>query len=333
MKKKYYLIGFFLLLGIIIGYHFYAASQAEQQIDKAIQEQAENTNNLSVQYSSIDVAPFGGSVTIRDLNIIFGTSIERAQTLNLDISYFDFLNIYIGGLPYGLDRLTQADITAVRASYVNRDGLEEIKADSMHVTYTGNALDGIQNAVNGNGFSHTQTFEARSAGLTISLPKTDISKLKASELRYSGRFPTGKRNVWYGGNHQFALDSLTWTPSKAFQSNYQFFIKGFGYPTDAIPLQSIHLHSKPTNKANTLRIETTIKSELARLSSSGYIQLENPVGNSKFENLKVTLTEFSDSFSRVLENIERLLSISLPRTDNGITLKIKGTLSNPSIAK
>jgi hypothetical protein len=332
-KKKYYLIGFLLLCAAIIGYHFYAASQAEQQIDEAIQEQSAQNNSLSVQYSSIDVAPFSATISIRDLTVIFGNHIERTQHLLLDISYLDFLNIYIGGLSYGLDRLDQAGMTVIQASYVNRGGLEEIKLDTLNISYTGNVLDGLQSAVNKTNFVSSHSIEAQSAGLRILLPNTTLSKIVADEFLYSGSIPSGEQNFWKNGQHQFAMDSLTWTPSKSFQETYSFFIKGFGYPTDAIPFESVQLHSQPVPEDNTLKIESSIKSELALLSSSGLIKLETPLGNSELHNMRIRMTDFSDSFSNVLSNLERLLSISLPQTNDGITLKVEGTLSNPSIAE
>ena len=172
MKRKYYLIGFVVLIGLIIGYHFLAASQAEEQIDKAIQQQSEKNKTISVQYSSIDVAPFAATVSIRDLTVILGDHIERAQHVQLDMNYLDFLNIYFGGLPYGLEHLTRADIQFIKPSYVNKSGLQELKLDTLSITYTGNALDGLQSSVNGTEFSSDHTIEAQSSNLTISLPKT-----------------------------------------------------------------------------------------------------------------------------------------------------------------
>lgn len=331
-KKKYYLLGLIILIIAIFGYHFFAASQAEQQIDKTLQEQSEANDSLSVQYSDIDVTPFSATVSIQNLTVIFGDHIERAQHLQLDISYLDFLNIYIGGLPYGLEQLNRAAITAIQPSYVNRGGLEEIKMDTLEIMYKGNALDGLRSAVNQTNYTSPQSVESQSSGLRILLPQTTLSSIVADEFRYSGSISEGHQNFWKNGSHQFSMDSLTWTPSKAFQENYSFFIKGFGYSTDEIPFQSVQLHTQTTSETNILRIESSIESELALLSGSGTIELKKPLGNSEFQNMRIRMTNFSDSFASVLSNIERLLSISLPQTNNGITLRIEGTLANPSIA-
>ncbi len=333
MKKRYYLIGLAVFVTLIVGYHFLAASQAEEQIDKAIQEQSEKSKGISVQYSSIEVSPFSATVSIRDLTLILGNHIERAQHLQLDMSYLDFLNIYFGGLTYGLNNLTTANLTLLRPSYVNRSGLQELKADSLYLSYKGKALDGLLSAVNGTTFGHAHSIEARSSNLTISLPNTSLTKLVAEEFRYSGSIDAQKKHFWFNGTHQFGMDSLTWTPSESFQNSYSFFIKGFGYPTGAIPFRSAQLHVNPASQDDMIRIESTLNSELGLLSGSGFIEPKTPLGSSKLQKTKVSLTRLSGSLTNVLENIERLFSISLPKTDKGISIQIEGTLSNPSIVR
>jgi len=333
LKKKYYFIGILLLLCFIIGYHFYAAYQAEQQIDTAIQEQTAQTKTISVQYSSINVSPFSGSVSFNDLTVIFGNHIERAQRLQFKATYFDFLNIYFGGLQYGLDHLGHADVAIDTPSYVNRSGLEEVKANTLHIVYHGDALDGLKATINGTSFRTSQKIEAQSTGLIIQLPHTTFNKLVAKKFSYTCIIKPGKQNFWAGGNHQFALDSLTWTPSPKFQNTYSFFIKGFGYDTDAIPFKSAHLTYKAGATPKSLHMESTIKSDLALVSGSGIIQLREPIGNSQLKDMEISITEFSERFSRVLDNIEKLLSIDIATDKDGITLNLTGTLANPRLTR
>lgn len=331
-KTKYYLIGFLLLFLFIIGYHYFAASQAEQQIDEALQEQSEQNAFLSIQYSDIDVAPFSATVSIRDLNVIFGDHIERAQHLQLDMSYLDFLNIYIGGLPYGLERLDRADIKAIQPSYINRGGFEELKMDTLNLSYAGNALDGLQSAVNGTTFSSSQSIKAETSNLRITLPESPVTRLTAATFTYSGSLSNDQQNFWTDGEHHFMLDSLIWTPSQSLQESYSFIIKGFGYDADAIPFQSAELRSQAASQDDDmLQIESSIRSELALLSGSGFLKIDDPMRNSELQNVTLTLTDYSDSFRNVLRNVEQLFSISLPQSDEGIIFQVEGTLSNPSI--
>jgi hypothetical protein len=332
MKKKYYGIGITVFIALLVGYHFLAASQAESQIDEALQEQSEQNPGFSVQYSTVEVAPFAATIVLRNLTVVLGDHIERAQKLRLDMSYFDFLNVYFGGLPYGLENLTAADVLFVKPTYVNQSGLQEIKADSLQLQYSGNAMDGLQSAVNGTSFAHAHSIQANSSGLIISVPQSTINKVTAGEFRYSGTVEAQTPNFWLNGNHQFGMDSLNWTPSESFQKSYSFFIKGFGYPTNAIPFRSAQLHVKPTTNVERLRIESTVRSELALLSGSGHIALRQPFGTSRLEDTKLSLTQLSDSLKNVIGNIERLFSISLPTSNEGISLQLNGTLSNPTIA-
>lgn len=331
-KKIYYLVGLLLLSGIIIGYHFFAASQAEQQIDEALQEQSAQNDFLSVQYSEIDVSPFSATVSIRDLNFIFGNHIERAQHLQLDMSYLDFLNIYIGGLRYGLEHLDNAAIQAIKPSYVNRAGFEELKMDTLDIFYSGNALDGLQSAVSGTSFSTPQSIEAQSSNLRVSLSKTPAARVTAETFTYSGSISSDQQSFWTGGQHQLALDSLIWTPSQPIQETYSFIIKGFGYDVNAIPFDSAELRSQPASQGDhMLQVDASARSELALLSGSGFLKIKDPMENSELQDMTLTLTDYSDSFRNVLSNVERLFSISLPQSDEGITFQIDGTLSNPSI--
>ena len=333
-NKKYFLIGILIFVLAIIGYHYWAASQAEKQIDKAIQEQAERTNTISVQYSGIDIAPFSADITFNNLNIILGNHIERAQKLKIDLGYLDFLNIYIGGAEYGLDHLDKAMIIAISPSYTNKVELQEIKSDSLTIAYQGNALDGVQSAVNGTAFGADQSLEIQGSNIIFSVPSTLLSKVTAQNLNYSGTISKTGKNFWKKGTHHIRLDSLLWTPSESFQNKYSFFIKGFGYPSDAIPFQSAELRTKPVSQADsTLDIESSLKSELALLTGQGKIILKQPIQHSEFLNMNIALSDFSERFANVLNNIEQLLSISLPKSKNGVTIQLQGSIDDPKITE
>lgn len=333
MKKrtKYYVFALFLFIAGIIGYHYLAASQAEQQIVKAIKTQSEKRDDLNLEVSSVNITPFSATVTIDNISFSFGSHLERAQILKLNFSYFDFLNIYFGGLEYGLDHLNSTEILILGAKYLDRNKLREMKIDSLKLTYRGNALDGLSNAINGTPFETDQLLEGEGANVTASLPNTPISIIKAKTLSYEGRVSKDKKNFWLNGNHQLSMDSLTWTPSKSFQNSYRFFIEGFGFPTDAIPFKYFRTQLEGASRPNTVNITTALKSNLFLLSGSGHIKLQEPFEHSQFQNTELTISEFSDSFNNVLSNIERFFSLNLPRKENSITLQVEGTIDSPSI--
>jgi hypothetical protein len=331
MKKKYYLLGLLILAVLMFSYHFIAASQAEKQIDKLIKEYDAKNVSLSVQYSSLKIAPFTATISIRDLTFILGNHVERAQNLQVDMSYLDFLRIYVRGLPYGLKKLDKAKLTLLSPYYVNRSSLEEIKSDTVAVTYTGNAWDGLQYAVRQKTVAYKHHFTVKCSRMTISLPNNPVSTLSAEKFTYSGSIKDGKRSFWLNGTHDVKLDSLLWTPTETFQKKYSFFIKGFGYQPDAIPFKTAQLHVSSTSEQNQLTVESKLESDLAILSASGQIDLKSPLEDSRFVNTRISLIKPSETLKNVLGNIERLFSLTLPKTQNGnaVTLELTGTLANP----
>lgn len=330
-KTNYYLAGLLVVAAIVIGYHFYAAGQAEEQIILLIEEQTTGDHSISVKHSSVEVTPFTGKIIIRDLTIILGNHIERAGRFTVDLSYLDVLKFYLGGTEYALKHLNRAEALLLNPSYVNKSTLEQVSSDSLHIHFEGEALDGIRAAVTDTVFSRRQTIRAEGSRLRLQFPNTLVSGLQVKEFQYSGTVEAGDRLFWREGRHEVIMDSLSWKPFEAFQNKYGFFIKGFGYATDTIPFQSARFQSTPQSQSGMLQVQTQLKSELALISADGFIDLQQPLGRSALENATLSITDFSDSFSRVLENVEQLLSISLPRSEDGITIRIEGTISEPVI--
>ncbi|MEL7835190.1 hypothetical protein [Fodinibius sp. Rm-B-1B1-1] len=329
--KTYYLIGILVFIIALIGYHFVAANQAEQQITKALQEYDEQEETISINYSDITITPFSADITIEDLAIIFGNHIERGKKLILDLGYWDFLNIYFGGAEYGLKQLEHAVITVATPSYTNRTDRNEIKSDSLTIAYRGNVLDGLRNAINQIPFQSNHSLEINSKNTTISLPNTFLIKATAKQLHYTGTISGSKTNFWTNGTHNIRLNSLVWTPPSSFQDRYSFFIKGFGYNTDAIPFEYAELNSQPATTGDTLNISTELKSELALFSVDGSIKNEQPFTKAQLYNTRLSLSQFSEQFANMLTNIERLLNISLPNKNGTITINLTGTILNPQI--
>src|SRR5699024_8928133 len=139
-------------------------------------------------------------------------------------SYIDFLNIYFGGPAYGLDNLNRAKLILLKPSYLNQQNLREVKMDSLHIAYKGNVLDAVVAVINEVPFSSDHSVNARSPKISIRFPQTIVSGIAAKNFRYSGKVREGKNEYWKDGVHDISADSLTWTPSEAFQNTYRFFI-------------------------------------------------------------------------------------------------------------
>src|SRR5699024_4885566 len=318
---------------LIIGYHFYAASQAENQITQLIEQQTAQRGDISVQYSDIEVTPFTGKFIISDLTIIFGNHIERTKEITVDLAYLDVLNFYLGGTEYALKHLYEAEALLLKPSYINKANFHQLSSDSLHLHFSGQVLDAIRSAVSDTAFSHNQQIQARGSHLNLQVPQTLITGFKANHFTYSGSVDAGKKLFWQEGNQKITMDSLTWTPMPSFQENYRFIIQGFEYQPDAIPFQTAEFRASPAAGSDLMEIHAELKSELALVSADSKIELSQPTGTSRLQDARITVTDFSPSFKRVLENVEQLLSISLPRNEQGIVIPLKGTLANPQIGK
>lgn len=333
-KKTYYAIVLVAVLVLLAGYHFYAASQAEKQIKALIAEQTAPPTAPSVQYSSLNVTPFTGKIIIRDLTIVLGDHIERARQVTVDLAYLDVLKFYLGGTAYALRNLHEATAHFIQPSYVNKSSLQQLSAGNLRIYFRGQALDAIRAAVADTAFSHSQSIRMQGDSLQMEFPQTLIAGFRADSFHYNGLVQATATSFWKEGEHTFTMDSLTWTPSQDFQNTYGFFIKGFGYATDAIPFKSASMQSHPRKKMNDLHVKANLRSELMLVSAKGDVLLRQPFGTSRLRDMKLLASDFSESFSKVLRNIEKLFSIQLPRTSKGgISIPIRGTLANPVIVQ
>jgi len=332
--KKYYLIAIAVLLSGLFAYHFIAENRAEQQIQEAILEANQKPDaRWTMQFSDIDISAFRGNIQFSDITFIQDQTIYRAKTAFFDLSYLDFLRIYVGGIRFGLQYLSEAKVSLSAPVYIDRKTLMEFKIDNLDITYTGDALDLILHFNSGSPLASSHKVEAFGPGLNLTLPGTTFSQLKSAKFAYRADIEAGNTSLIKSAAHQLELDSLTWTPSSEFQNTYSFFIKGFGYPTEAIPFESARLLAEPAPDTELVQINATLESELALMTASGYIRPDEPAANSEWQQMELKLTEFSESFGNVLTNIERLLSITLPKENGGIRLQLQGTFSSTSVSQ
>lgn len=330
--KKYYLSAIVILLIGLFAYHFIAESKAEQQLDESLKELNQKPKyDWSLQYSTIEVSAFAGDIRFSDITFIEDKTIFRSEDINFDLGYLDFLRIYLGGLQFGLEYLDEATVTLRAPVTVDRTSLREVKFKRMNLSYSGNAWDLLQNLNGNTPLEYMHQIDLYSPGITLSFPETTFSQLKAASFRYQGKMEAGSHLLLAASHHRLEMDSLSWTPSKAFQNTYGFFIRGFGYPTDAIPFESARLFAEPVADSSLVRIEATVDSELAQLTGAGYIRPETQLLNSEWQDMELKLDNLSESFSTVLVNLEQLLGVSLPGRDEGsITFEVDGMLSNTS---
>lgn len=332
MKRKYYLTGFAALIILILGYHFYAASRAEDQINKALTQLTEQQHSFSLQYSGLNIKPFRADLTIRDVTTVSGPHIIRLNSLTVDISYTALLRLYFFGTKNAIRHISPLSMGFINPSYNFSNNLGELKSDTMQVTYSGNLLDGLQRLQSDTTFAKKHKITFKMDGFSAVLPDTNRSSIKADQLQYQITFSPDRQLSLLNVGHQLSAQNIVWSPTSSLQQQYSFIIKGLGYPTDAIPFKSFKASISPTKKLQLTAIDWTLRSELALISSSGFLQTYRSIGNSEFQDTKITLTDLSPSFRQTLQNIEQLFSFSLPRVEENIELPVEGTLSNPSVS-
>lgn len=335
MKKNtaYILTGLSVLVVLIIGYHYYAAAQAEEQISKGINEFSKKNNDVSLQITSVDVEPFAADITIRDVNVISADHIERTKQLRLNVSYWDILRGYFGGVEYGLRHLSNLKIQALKPSYTKISGPQEFKADTLNLNYDGYLMEGIEALANNKKLDSDITLTVNAVNTVAVLPAKSRTTIKAKHFKYRTQLSNGSKLAANRFESHAQASQIIWSPSQATQQQYSFIIKGLGYPVDAIPFKSARLAIQPDSVKDKISLNAALSSELALMESSGNIQLRKPLGDTKISDAQVTVSDFSEKFSNILKNFEQLFDISFNRSKDGVHLKLEGTLGNPTIKR
>lgn len=331
-KTKYYLIGVTTLIVLIIGYHFIAASQAEDQIDEAIQEQATKSEAMSVQYSSIDVAPFSGNVSMSDLTFIFGNYIERAQHIELDLGYLDFLKIYLGGTEYGLKNINRMNAIITRPAVVFQESARELKGDILDLNYEGNMYDMLRHSVTGVPMEHAHHLEAVITHFRLTQPGAKWGSFRADSLYFQADVPTSALSLVNAKHLRSKADGIIWNPPKEIQEKYGFFMRGFGYDTGSVPVDSLLLRLNASDENNRKQMNLDLHTELFHARAVAGIRLNSQTySKSIFEGGTVSLIETSKEFDNFLRNAEKLFGTSLPHQSEQL-LEFSGPLTAPDIS-
>jgi|AntRauTorckE6833_2_1112554.scaffolds.fasta_scaffold01105_3 hypothetical protein len=330
MKKFIFTILALILIGLF-AYHFIAANQAERNMDEAIQMQADALGNaLSVQYSSIDISPFSGNINFSDGTIVRQSNIERFKNAEIDLDYVDFLKITFKGLKDGLRTIEEGTIRVQKASHLNRETLQEISSSEMNILYTGNLWDGLQYLAAGHLLDYNHKINITGTDIRYNKPQSTIGTFESDSaaFRYAFRAASPEQQ---SKNNNIRFDEIVWTPPAEFQKKYAFFIKGFGYPLDAIPVTNMGVSfsslSNPRINIDSGQLET----DLFTLQAEGLLVKRSSWAQTQLSPLTVTLTNASDEFKNVLSNIQQLLNLPIPNQNDAITFTLKGPLNNPQL--
>lgn len=323
-----------ILLGIILvglfAFHFIAANQAESQIDATIQAQADSSAvPISVQYSTIDVSPFGGNLEFDDVTIIERANIERADHIFIDLSYLDFLKIYFSGVEQGLRDITDAEITLQNVSYVNRETMQEVSLAGAELRYRGNLWDAIKTTYLQQPAAFHHRLDITGQTLHYNKPSSTFGTFKSDSVSAHFELPDQKETSTDIDN-SIHLQNITWSPPARVQKKYGFFIQGFGYPLDALPASEMGFSFTPA--ANGIQISNgSAQTDLFTVKFEGAIIKDPSWTQAQLAPLSISLVDLSEEFQNVLSNVEDLLGVSIPRDNNTITFQLVGPVLNPRI--
>ncbi|MBN2732642.1 MAG: hypothetical protein JXR26_09450 [Balneolaceae bacterium] len=332
--KKFIFAIILILLVALFAFHFVAANQAEKQIDKAIQEQVKaSPSALSVQYSSIEVSPFSGGILFNDITIVEGSNIERTQRMNVDLRYLDFLNIYLGGVESGLKKLEEGNLNLSRVSFVNRESLQEFSVDTLNIDYNGNMWDALQSLFTEKPTDYSHQIYFRGINSRYKKPESSIGNFTADTAYFQFHLPKGTTQWRKDGTHKIMFKNISWAPPVSFQNKYGFFIQGFGYALNAIPIDSLGgIYSMP-NPSQVNLTDGVASTDLFNATFSGTVQTDSTWNSGAFTPLRISLVDLSEQFTNILTNIEQLLGITLPgkTNDNEIHFQLVGPVTNPQM--
>ncbi len=328
--KKYYAIGFIIVASALFAYHFYAAENAEENLDTAIQEITKKLDPpLSVSYSNIEVHPFSGDIHFQDLNIIRNRDIRRARSVHFDFSYFDFLNISLFGPEYGLKRINSGNVTFDRVSFTNRATLTEIKIDSLGANYRGELWQLLRIGFKDTLTTSEHSLSGKGTRFTFSMPE-NFGVIKADTLALNSSFSYRADEETLSG--QFSLKDLTWNPTPSFSNKYRFFIQGFGYQADAIPFRHANAEFQYESANSLVSIsDMTLDSELFTGSMAGELKIDSlSYSDSSIQEATIRIGDFAPQLQNFLSNAEKLFGINIPLTNNELSIKVSGTLEEPA---
>lgn len=333
--KKYIFITLLVVGAGLFAYHFIAADQAEQEIDRAIQAETDSSATpFSVKYSAIDVSPFSGNIDFADVTIIQQRNIERADNVQVDLEYFDFLRIYFNGIEEGLRQLAKAAILLDNVSHINRETMQELSVSQAEVRYRGNILDGLRRLMFDEPLTHSHHIDLAGAGIRYTKPNSLFGTFSSDSAALQFHFPKHTSDsTGTGTGGDILMKNITWDPPARFQKKYGFFIQGFGYKLNAIPVESV-MGSMTRLSPNRVQIRSgIIETDLCTIRFEGIVRAAPTWDRARLDPLQITVVDLSQEFQNVLANMEQLLGVSLPKQQNQITFQLSGPITNPRISR
>ncbi len=312
---------------LFIAYNYYSANEAEENITLLLKEQIdEPRESISIQYSSIDISPFQGNIRFEDINIIQPGSIKRANSLSLDLNYWDFLTFNIGGIEYGLKHLSGALLILNEASWVNRRTLAEVSFNDLTIDYTGNMWDAIQSYFTLKPPNHSHVIAVKGAQAAYWKQESSIGTFEADSVYARFTFQANETAAIEKMN-SILFKNISWSPPKEFQQQYSFFIQGFGLDMDSVSFDEAGF-SYVMNDERIKVTDGSIEMKLFTALFYGSVDREPILA---FTPLYVSIIKLSPELKNVLANLKKLFNLPIPLDDSELYFLLKGPVAEPRI--
>lgn len=333
MNYKYFFIGLAIFLIALLGYHYYAANEAADQIDEALQEQAKDSENaFSINYADIDVHPFAGDISFEDLRFTHDNYLHNATFINFDLTYLDFLRFYVGGTEFGLEKLHSSKITAIKPSFEIQNLSRKITADTLLVNYSGNMYDLLRHAVAKRPLQHAHQIQALTRTTNISQTGSSWGTFDLDSLSVETRVPANT-NSFLNADHMLSqANGIQWIPPASIQEKYQFFIQGFGYEPDSIAIDSLKVRLSAGDRFNDKNMSGELHTDLFYLHTTANISIDSQsLGKSIINDGTVSIPQISERFDNFLQNSEQLFGVKIPQQRKNL-LQYYGPITNPEFS-
>lgn len=329
MKHVKWLAPVLLILGLW-GYHLLAANQAERDIAEALQQlETESETGMSISHSDISVHPFSGDIEFMDINFIDDEHILRSSSILFDLTYFNFLTIYFRGAKYGLQNLEDVSSEIENPSAIFRSTISEYKAETLVLNYEGNFFDLIVHFVREAPFELSHRFDASMNNFRYVNDNASWGTFDADSISIQVNIPAGATSLAHGEKIFIKSSEITWHPPESVQKKYGFFIRGFEYDPDNLPVDSLHFQLARAETTGNKVMNIDLYTELFHVRSIVELATGDSLwSQAQLENGRIFLVESSTQFRNFLENAQSLLGISPPDSTEPV-IEFSGPLADP----
>jgi len=287
-----------LIIIIVLGLNFYIGMALSDILHKELtQASSQWDNHRSLKLGSVSSSPFQGDISLHDIryhNIQNGTSLDLKKIL-IDLSYVDFLRLYLLGPQKGLSAIKSTQLLLEELEIRNLAPLNGFSASRAEISYLGNMAYLLQSYQTGALPNSSIRLETTVHNMTLSpFENTTASPLRADTFTGSLTFESGFSTLLVqdvkltGEDITFFMDGqLVFDPTKRnlkALNRYKLTSK-LDYESSSYPFP---VYDAPWGSVNAERIRWNAELSQNLKNSSGLIDLMHTTGQIHTEISKVS---------------------------------------------